>query len=86
MKAKDIKLDQINSAWREVNALGSSAFSEINTVFLRILKTFDSWILTLLKRLETGELVTSDLLVFEENLSVRFKRGCVDGDRGYGLS
>jgi hypothetical protein len=70
VKAKDIKLDQMNNTWREVMTLSTTMYTEITTVFVKTLKKFDVWIVTRLKRLESGELLTSDLLVFEENLSV----------------
>ena len=70
MKGKDIKLNEVNTAWREVHTLSATIYTEITTVFLTTLKSFDTWIVVLLKNLEIGSLVTSDLMVFEENLSV----------------
>ena len=70
MKAKDIKLDLVNNTWREVITLSSTLYTEITTVFVKTLKKFDSWTVTRLSKLEGGELLTSDLLVFEENLTV----------------
>ena len=70
VKGKDIKIDQINNTWREVMTLLTTINTEITTVFVKTLKKFDVWIVTRLRILESGELLTSDLLVFEENLSV----------------
>jgi hypothetical protein len=70
VKAKDIKLDQLNNAWREVMSISTTMYTEITTVFVKTLKKFHVWIVTRLRKLESGELLTSDLLVFEENLSV----------------
>ena len=70
MKAKDIKLDQINNTWRDVLTLSSGVYGEMIVVFIKCLKSFDEWIITLLERLETGEIFTTDLLAFEENLTV----------------
>ena len=74
MKAKDIKLDHVNNMWREVITLSSTLYTEITTVFVKTLRAFDSWIVTRLNKLEGGELLTSDLLVFEENLTVCLSR------------
>lgn len=71
MKGKDIKLDQINNTWREVITLFTTTYSEITSVFVKILKLFDVWIVSRVRKLEGGGILTSDLLVFEENLSVR---------------
>ena len=70
MKSKDVKYDQVNNTWREVMTLSITIYTEITTVFVKILKKFHVWIVTRLRKLESGELLTSDLLVFEENLSV----------------
>ena len=64
----------MNNTWREVIALSSTLYTEITAVFVKTLRTFDSWIVTRLNKLEGGELLTSDLLVFEENLTVCLSR------------
>ncbi|EDO37708.1 predicted protein [Nematostella vectensis] len=67
-KQKESKLKQLNKLWDEVRGMAESRRADMKSVFVMIAKDFERWELTMIKRLDSGELVTSDILVFEEKL------------------
>ena len=71
-KQKESKLKQMNKLWVEVMERAGTRKEELKSVFIMIAKDFERWELGMIKRLDSGELVTSDILVFEEKLRVSF--------------
>ena len=69
-KQKESKLKQLNKLWTEVMQRSDTRKEELKSVFIMIAKDFERWELAMIKRLDSGELVTSDILVFEEKLQV----------------
>ena len=69
-KQKESKLKQLNKLWVEVLERSDNRKEELKSVFIMIAKDFERWELGMIKRLDSGELVTSDILVFEEKLQV----------------
>lgn len=69
-KHKESKLKQLNKLWAEVMERSDKRKEELKSVFIMIAKDFERWELGIIKRLDSGELVTSDILVFEEKLQV----------------
>ena len=69
-KQKESKLKQMNKLWVEVLERSDKRKEELKSVFIMIAKDFERWELGMIKRLDSGELVTSDILVFEEKLQV----------------
>ena len=69
-KHKESKLKQLNKLWVEVTQRSDKRKEELKSVFIMIAKDFERWELGMIKRLDSGELVTSDILVFEEKLQV----------------
>jgi len=69
-KHKESKLKQLNKLWAEVMERSDKRKEELKSVFIMIAKDFERWELGMIKRLDSGELVTSDILVFEEKLQV----------------
>lgn len=69
-KQKESKLKQLNKLWVEVVERSDKRKEELKSVFIMIAKDFERWELGMIKRLDSGELVTSDILVFEEKLQV----------------
>lgn len=77
-KQKESKLKQLNKLWTDVVERSDARKEELKSVFIMIAKDFERWELGMIKRLDSGELVTSDILVFEEKLQVRlFSFQCV---------
>ena len=70
-KQKESKLKQLNKLWVEVLERSDNRKEELKSVFIMIARDFERWELGMIKRLDSGELVTSDILVFEEKLQVR---------------
>lgn len=60
----------MNKLWVEVMERSDKRKEELKSVFIMIAKDFERWELGMIKRLDSGELVTSDILVFEEKLQV----------------
>lgn len=71
-KQKESKLKQLNKLWVEVLERSDNRKEELKSVFIMIAKDFERWELGMIKRLDAGELVTSDILVFEEKLQVGY--------------
>lgn len=71
-KQKESKLKQLNKLWVEVLERSDNRKEELKSVFIMIAKDFERWELGMIKRLDAGELVTSDVLVFEEKLQVGY--------------
>lgn len=69
-KHKESKLKQLNKLWVDVMQRSDKRKEELKSVFIMIAKDFERWELAMIKRLDSGELVTSDILVFEEKLQV----------------
>ena len=69
-KQKESKLKQLNKLWVEVMERSDKRKEELKSVFIMIAKDFERWELGMIRRLDSGELVTSDILVFEEKLQV----------------
>lgn len=69
-KQKESKFKQLNKLWEEVNGKADLRREEMKSVFVMIAKDFERWEQTMIKRLDSGELLTSDILVFEEKLHV----------------
>ena len=69
-KQKESKFKQLNKLWEEVSGKADKRRGEMKSVFVMIAKDFERWEQMMLKRLDSGELVTSDILVFEEKLQV----------------
>ena len=69
-KHKESRLKQLNKLWVEVMERSDKRKEELKSVFIMIAKDFERWELGMIKRLDSGELVTSDILVFEEKLQV----------------
>ena len=69
-KQKESKVKQLNKLWSEVTQRSETRKEELKSVFIMIAKDFERWELGMLKRLDSGELVTSDILVFEERIQV----------------
>lgn len=70
-KQKESKLKQLNKLWVDVVERSDARKEELKSVFIMIAKDFERWELGMIKRLDSGELVTSDILVFEDKLQVR---------------
>lgn len=60
----------MNKLWEDVHGKAERRREEMKSVFVMIAKDFERWELSMIKRLDDGELVTSDILVFEEKLQV----------------
>lgn len=71
-KQKESKLKQLNKLWVEVLERSDNRKEELKSVFIMIAKDFERWELGMIRRLDAGELVTSDILVFEEKLQVGY--------------
>ena len=69
-KQKESKLKQLNKLWFDVVQRFDKRKEEYKSVFIMIAKDFERWELGMIRRLDCGELVTSDILVFEEKLEV----------------
>lgn len=69
-KHKESKFKQMNKLWEDVHGKAERRREEMKSVFVMIAKDFERWELSMIKRLDDGELVTSDILVFEEKLQV----------------
>ena len=69
-KQKESKIKQLNKLWSDVLEKSDTRKEELKSVFIMIGKDFERWELGMIKRLDSGELVTSDILVFEERLQV----------------
>lgn len=69
-KQKESKLKQLNKLWIDVMERSDKRKEELKSVFIMIARDFERWEVGMIKRLDSGELVTSDILVFEEKLQV----------------
>lgn len=69
-KQKESKVKQLNKLWNDVLERSDTRKEELKSVFIMIAKDFERWELGMIKKLDSGELVTSDILVFEERLQV----------------
>ena len=70
-KQKESKMKQVNKLWDEVCHKLDGRKEEMKSVFIMIAKDFERWELAMIKRLDSGEFLTTDILVFEEKLQVR---------------
>ena len=70
-KQKESKMKQVNKLWDEVCKKLDARKEEMKSVFIMIAKDFERWELAMIKRLDSGEFLTTDILVFEEKLQVR---------------
>ena len=70
-KHKESNMKKLNKLWEEVSQKANERKEEMKSVFIMIAKDFERWELGMIRKLESGELVTTDLLVFEEKMQVR---------------
>ena len=63
-------MKKLNKLWEEISQKAHVRKEEMKSVFIMIAKDFERWELGMIKKLDSGELVTTDLLVFEERLQV----------------
>ena len=64
------KLAKINRAFAEVQFKAGRRKDDIVTVYQKIVVQFEEWLVKIRKRLDSGELLSTDILQFEENLTV----------------
>lgn len=64
------KLAKINRAFAEVQFKAGRRKDDIVAVYQKIVVQFEEWLVKIRKRLDSGELLTTDILQFEENLTV----------------
>ena len=69
-KQKESKMKQVNKLWEGVWRKSESRKEEMKSVFIMIAKDFERWELGMIRRLDSGDLLTTDILVFEEKLQV----------------
>ena len=70
-KHKESNMKKLNKLWEEVSQKANERKEEMKSVFIMIAKDFERWELGMIRKLDSGELVTTDLLVFEEKMQVR---------------
>ena len=74
-KAVIKQLERINSirhTFEELQRDASNRKEECVASYLKYVNEFEMWLERILNRLESCELLTTDILVFEENLMVSF--------------
>lgn len=69
-KQKETKVKQMNKLWEGVCKKLESRKEEMKSVFIMIAKDFERWEVGMIKRLDSGDFLTTDILVFEEKLQV----------------
>ena len=69
-KSKDSKLKQVNNLWDDICKKSHKRKEDMKTVYNKITTEFEIWINTTTHVLETRQIITTDLLVFEDKLQV----------------
>ncbi len=64
------KMQKINRVFGDFEFKLNKRKDDIVTVYQKIVATFEQWLITVIKKLDSGELLTTDILVFEDNLTV----------------
>ena len=64
------KMQQITRGLQEISQKADKRKEEVVIVYKRIVVEFEEWLVKVLQRLESGEVLTTDILVFEESLTV----------------
>ena len=64
------RVTSIKNMFSELRLRAGRRKDECVSAFLKYVTLFEEWLLKILYRLKSGELLTTDILVFEENLTV----------------
>ena len=64
------KMQKVNRFFGELEFKAIKRKDDIVTVYQKIVVKFEEWLIDIKKRLDSGELLTTDILMFEENLTV----------------
>eukprot|EP00794_Sanderia_malayensis_P004519 gene4519-5115_t len=63
------KMQKINKHFGELELKATKRKDDIVAVYHKIVITFEQWLVTVIKKLDSGELISTDILEFEENLT-----------------
>ena len=64
------KMHKINRTFAELEYKAGRRREEIVSVYQKIVTQFEEWLVRVKKRLDSGEILTTDILQFEDHLTV----------------